>query len=257
MGSEARPSMSTRVLAITLFCFLLSSLDCPAHGFEARVMKEAAGIPPQTLIPPCPLAANSNGTCANLRWYNACSGYIWIYSGLGGQGVGVRFGGPEDPCVWPGNTVKRAITYFRNTVPNYAQTVDVYLDADTNSDGCPDRVLASDIGLDPGLRWNCSNFNVAIPSDAASLIVRTVDPAAGCGAAGAPNFVTDGPYSESCAPVGAPRSFYYGINGTACIPWREINATDRDDNFLYWLIIDGTPNPVEPTTWGNIKSTYR
>jgi hypothetical protein len=189
---------------------------------------------------PCPLQGNTNGSAANLRWYNVCSGYIWIFVGLAqGDAVGVRFGGPEQPAVNATNIVKRTITYFRNVIPSYDATVDVHVDVDANSDGCPDSPYLSDLDIDPGLRWNCSEFNAPIPVGAASLIVRTqLDSADG------PSFATDGPYADACEPFGASRSFYYPANSSDCIAWD--GPTARSDNFLYWLIVDGDPAPPVP-----------
>ncbi len=156
------------------------------------------------------------------------------------------------PCVFPGNTVKRTVTYFRNVIPNYAQTVDVFLDRDNNGDGCPDGVIAQDLNLDPGLRWNCSNFGVTIPAGVTRVIVRsTLD------GEKAPSWATDGPFTQVCDPNGNDHSYYYPSTG-ACIAWRNISPTGRGDNFLTHLIIDGTPpTPTKSVSWGEIKGLYR
>lgn len=212
-------------------------------------LSERKGEAGAGLATPCPLTS-TDGSCANYRWYNLCSGYLWIYGDWAcGEAVGVQFGGPEQPCVAPGNVVKRAITYYRNVRAGYG-TVDVHIDADDNGDGCPDATLASDLDLDPGLRWNCSEFNVCIPSG--FVIIRThLD------GGGEPTLATDGPFSEACDPIGVPRSFYYGINGSACIPWQ--GPTSRYDNFLCWLIVDSgdCSTSTESTSWGRLKGLYR
>lgn len=59
------------------------------------------------------------------------------------------------------------------------------------------------------------------------------------------------PYTIVCDPVGTPRSFYYGTDQhPVCLPWINFSPTGRNDIFLYYLIIDGTPNPspFEATT---------
>jgi hypothetical protein len=58
-----------------------------------------------------------------------------------------------------------------------------------------------------------------------------------------------------CDPLGAPRSFYYGINGNACVPW--VGPTGRRDNFLTWLVVDSGTTATEQTSWGQIKGLYR
>ncbi len=240
------------------------------------VHREASAISPPVLVKegsggadagatPCNLPSNRNGDCANYRWYNVCSGYIWIYSMQENEAMGILFGGPEQPCVAPGNVVKRAITYYRNVYSYCYTNVNVYLDRDDQGDGCPDGVLASDLNFDPGERWNCSNFNVTIPAGVSHLIVRqsrTTDPGYcgcqwgyPCPPPGENAFATDGPYTQSCDPVGIPRTFYYGVNMSACVPL--IGPTGRHDNVLTWLIVDGGPTATQTTSWGSIKGLYR
>jgi hypothetical protein len=211
-------------------------------------MRESAG---PTVAPGqqgCPLEPNLTGDCGNLRYYNLCSGYIWIYAS-GQYHVGVRF---DAACISSGNSVERAITYFRNVVPGYSQTVGVFLDVDAGNDGCPDYVLDGDAALDPGLRWNCTSFSgLCVPGGVGALIVRTVQ-----NGGTAPNFATDGPFSGECDPQGAPHSYFYGFDGSICEPW--VGPTQRADNFLYWLVIDaGCITSSEGTSWGAIKGLYR
>lgn len=202
----------------------------------------------------CGLPSSTNGSAANYRWYNVCSGYIWIWaSWCQGEGVGVLFGGPAQPEVRGENTVKRAITYFRNVYPNYGENIDIHIDTDPEGDGCPNALLASELNLQPGLRWNCSEFNTMIPCGVDYVVLRTVH-----SGGYTPTFPTDGPFSDQCAPDSPARSFYYGINGESCVPWRGPGG--RSDNFLYWLIVDsGQPcvNSVESTSWGRIKGLFR
>jgi hypothetical protein len=240
-------------------CLLaLVTLTSAAHAFEPPIaIKEQDGALPPGLGAPCALAASTDGTCANYRWYNLCAGYLWIYSfGAPSEAVGTRFGGPEQPCVDPCRRAKRMITYWRNIAPNYDQTVDIYLDDDPGLDGCPDITLASDLNLDPGLRWNCSEAGVCFASRGA--IVRLVHD----GGSAPGGLSTDGPRTQDCDPLGTPRSYYYGIGTTACLPW--VGPTGRADNFLTWLIVDSgpacadcPPTATERTSWGGVKGLYR
>jgi len=223
----------------------------PTAAFEAFRMKESDPADGSAAGAPCALTPNLTGDCANLRYYNVCSGYIWIYSlGQLDEGWGVRF---DDACVTAGNSIDRAITYWRNVIPNYSQTVDVHVDVDVENDGCPDYVLASDLDLDPGLRWNCSDFGpLCIPGDAQAIIVRALMN----GGAAPSGPITDGPFNQECEPLGSPHSYYYGIGGSGCMPWPERNG--RQDNLLYWLIVDsGCLTSTEPTSWGKLKSLYQ
>jgi hypothetical protein len=227
----------------------------PALAFEPILLKESAGAN-ANIGAPCPLAGNTDGTAANYRWFNLCAGYIWIYTmGLPGEGAGVLFGGDEQPEVRGGNDVKRAITYWRNTVAGYGRTVDIFVNADDEGDGCPDTELASDLNLDAGLRWNCSEFNVDIPCETNYLIVR----AQSDGRGGLPTFATDGPFAGECDANPVQRSYYYGINASTCLAWP--GKTDAADNFLYWLIVDAgepcVPNATDSRSWGAIKGLFR
>jgi hypothetical protein len=223
-----------------------------AEAFEARAVRESDGA---RAMSGCALSINTNGTAANYRWYNLCSGYIWIgTSFVNREGAGVLFGGSEQPEVNDTNRMKRVITYWRNVVPGYNQTIDIFVDLDNEGDGCPDLSWQSDLALDPSLRWNCSDFGVPIPSGHEYVIVRFQ-----FGSGAAPTFVTDGAYSAGCDPEGTPRSFYYGINGSACVPW--IGPTGRADNFLHWLVLDvdqpPPPNVVQRDSWGAVKKLFR
>ncbi|MFN0151440.1 MAG: hypothetical protein ACKVU1_12120 [bacterium] len=200
--------MILRILVAATLALLVASLPATTHGLEPYAIKE--GSNPNLSSGPCALAGNTNGTAANYRWYNACSGYIWIFAGLEeGESNGVLYGGPFQPAVNDGNTVRRAITYWRNVAPGYGQTVDIFLDSDTDGDGCPDAVLASDFNLDPGLRWNCSEFNAPIPTGVTHVVVRTVHHGGA-----SPAWATDGPFAETCNPNPIQRSYYYGVDGS-------------------------------------------
>ncbi|MFN0152535.1 MAG: hypothetical protein ACKVU1_17675 [bacterium] len=223
----------------------------PACALEARLMKESFGA---TLgSNSCPISTSTDGIAANYRWYNVCSGYIWIYStGPIGMSLGVLFGGPEQPEVNDSNVVKRVVTYFRNAVPGYTdEGWDVLVDQDAEGDGCPDVSWLSDLEFVPALRWNCSEFNAQIPQGTNYLVVRTrlADGAH-------PTFATDGPFSSECAPDSPSRSFIYDYGVIECAPW--IGPAGDPDNFLYWLILDRpAPNAVAPSTWGAIKGLFR
>ncbi len=219
-------------------------------------MHESDGADPPAGAPAsCPLYLNRNGTCANYKWFNLCSGYIWTYSGWeAGEGIGVAFGGPSQPCVTPewGCRVKRGIFYFRNIIPQYGQTVDLYLDADCNNDGCREGNLAASLNVDPGLRWNCIDFGACVPCK--GLILRQVHDGGV-----APSFVTDGPHEAVCDPIHPPtHSYYYGINGSTCVPWVGQPGTPPDD-FLTWLIVNQWEcfGPTNQTSWGAIKGKFQ
>ncbi len=250
-------AVAVRRVVLLVVATVLGSAAPSAALPQGYLLKEDRGLSSAPAGPCGPVSAMRNGTCANYRWYNVCSGYIWIYPLEHGEGVGVQFGGPQQPCVAPGNKVKRAITYWRNVIPNYYATVNIYLDRDANGDGCPDGVIASNLYMDPGLRWNCSNFNVTIPAGVSYVIVRQVESTGDEPPSGRRenSAATDGPFTSICDPVAVGRSFYYGINGSACIPW--VGPTGRSDNFLTHLIVDSGPTSVEGASWGQVKSLYR
>jgi hypothetical protein len=250
--------MKKNLLASFVAVLALLAMALPAFAVEAFMMRESDNPDSPAGAPlPCPLAASLNGTCANYKWYNACANYIWIFSAWSAnEGVGVKFGKSELPCVTCDHRVKRGIFYFRNIVPAYGQFVDLYLDADCNQDGCPEGVLGSALNQDPGLRWNCAEFNACIPCD--GVILRQVHHGGV-----APTFATDGPFKAACDPNHPPtHSYYYGQNSSTCVPWVGVPATDPDDFFM-WLVVDNDtscpdcPTSTEPTSWGNIKGLYQ
>ncbi|MFN0150543.1 MAG: hypothetical protein ACKVU1_07520 [bacterium] len=260
--------MSPRSDLATLIVLVASliAIDVVSEAAPSRTLIRESAEPLRTPAQqptsgPCQLVPNTNGSAANYRWYNTCSGYIWIYHDMGDEAVGVLFGGSEQPEVAGGNVVKRAITYFRDT--GYGYTVDVYLDVDNEGDGCPDYTLASDLSLNPGLRWNCSNFNIEIPCEVECVLLR-IKPNPGNGQPGdiyygIPSLATDGGRPVGC-PFEAPnKSFYYGVDMETCVPW--IGPDGSFDNFLCWLVVDSSepcpPNATAAGSWGAIKGLYR
>lgn len=237
-----RKSYSITVVAGLLALAIAGS----AFAVEPFAIREADGV--GSGPPPCDLST-LDGDCANYSNFNLCAGYIWIFSGwVAGEGVGTRFGSDlGQACVAAGNVAVRSVTYFRNVVPLYNQTVDIYLDDDANWDGCPDANLASDLDLDPGLRWNCSEFNTALASGGA--IVRQLHDGGS-----APTFSTEGPFTQTCDPVGQLRSYYYGVNGSQCLGW--VGPTGRFDNWLTFLVINAS-TATENTSWGAVKGLYQ
>ncbi len=250
-----------RILAGSVLAVLV--LAAPACGIELiGAIRETggdspAGAPTPCSLPPRPWVPGSgvlDGNCGNYRWFNVCSGYIWIFSvGPPDDSFGTLFKSADGlACVAPGNTVKRVVTYHRNVVPNYNQTIGLFLHSDPDEDGCPPfNTLAQNLNLDPALRWNCSNFGTVIPAGVNALVVRFTN-ARGY----APTFVTDGPFTYNCDPNGNDHSFYYPSIG-GCIPWRLLSPTGRGDNFLSWLIVDSATDTTEPTSWGKIKGLFR
>jgi hypothetical protein len=223
-----------------------------AFALEPTAIRESLGDAPGGAPPPCLLPINTNGSAANLSWYNVCSGYIWIFSAFSAnEQVGTHF---PDAAVNDGNDIKRTITYFRNVVPSYNQTVDIYVDLDNNQDGCPEANILSDLNLDPGLRWNCSEFAADIPCQTSGLVVRISHDGGA-----APTIATDGARQDRCVGPSNPNSWYYGIGGTVCLGW--VGPDGTRDNFLTWLILDDEDpcpgNANESKSWGNIKGLYK
>lgn len=256
-----------RSLLVTVVVALgLLSVALPALALDAVLMKESQGDAPAGGPLPCVATTNINGNCANYRWYNFCSGYIWVYSGAAvpwqnGDEVGESFKKSDGlPCINGGATsVKRTIVYVRNTVPNYSQFIDVLLNDDSDNDGCAENgepILASHIALDPAERWNCSNFGAPIPVGTTSLIV-SMRHYGGTG----PHFATDGaqgggPGHLTQCPLPVPHSFYYGVGRSVCLGW--VGPLNTYDNWPIWLVIDGSPQTAtENTSWGKIKGLYQ
>ncbi len=244
--SASSPRLSAVLALATLLIATHSvALEAPIRVRESDDLQ--SGIATGCLRLP-----NLDGTCANYRWYNLCSNYVWIFQTGRGESAGVLFGGLDQPCVTPGNRVKRVITYFRNAFPSYGDwTATISLHKDNEGDGCPDALLASTV-IVPYLRWNCSELNVTIPAATSYLIVKQQKDN---GPGNVNQFATDGPYNEQCDPFPTPHSFNYGANSSQCEPWPQVNK--RDVNLLTWLIIDSGATSTEGTSWGRIKGMYR
>jgi len=242
----------TAVAALLALCTAVG-----AFAIEPYALRESANPPGGAPGVSCPLSTSTNGSAANYKWYNLCAGYIWIYTAWGaGDAVGTQFGGVDQPQVNGDNDVKRTITYFRNVVPAYNQTVDVFVDVDANLDGCidnPGSPLLSDLNLDPGLRWNCSDFNANIPCDVNGLIVRLQHDGGA-----APTFATDGARQERCPYTAPQKSWYYGVNGSTCL--QLVGPDGSFDNWVLWLVLDTSEpciNATESKSWGEVKGLYR
>jgi hypothetical protein len=250
-----RPTQARAILCLALW-------GAPsAHAVTPFLLKEALGDSPGGAPVPCVATANINGNCANYRWYNFCSGYIWIYAfAEPGAEIGQSFKESEGlSCIHQLRFVKRTITYFRNTVPNYGQTVDIRVNRDSDADGCvedSEPIIAQHVNLDPALRWNCSNFGDELPAGTTALIVSAV-----LNGTMAPSIATDGgiapgpPHQTQC-PLPVPHTFYYGVGRTACVPF--VGPLGNFDNWPVWLVMD-VPiiDAIETTTWGRIKGLYQ
>lgn len=251
--------MKKSYMVTVVACVLALCMAASAFAIEPFAMKESKEAPGGASGVPCILNGNTNGSAANYRWYNLCSGYIWLFSGwTNGDEMGVLFGGPTNTAVSGDNDIKRTITYFRNVVPAYNQTVDVFVDV-ANSGGTPLANIVADYNLDPGMRWNCSTFNASIPCGTDYVVVRGRHDGGA-----APTMVTDGP-REACNTDQFARSYYYGTNAIGdglpvaqTLLW--IGPLGTPDNWLYWLILDTSDpcvNAVENTSWGSVKGLYR
>lgn len=241
----------TAIAGLLALCVVSGAL-----ALEPTLLRESLNNEPGGAGAPCALLVSTNGSAANLRWYNVCSGYIWIFSAFAAnEQVGTHFDNVE---VNDANDIKRTITYFRNVVPNYSQTVDIFVDIDNNKDGCLDGdpllPLLSDFNLDPGLRWNCSDFAADIPCLTNGLIVRISHDGGA-----APTIATDGARQDRCLGPSTAHSWYYGPGASVCLGW--IGPDGSRDNFLTWLILDTEvecpPSATESKSWGNIKGLYK
>ncbi len=237
-------------------CTVVLALAHAAHAFQGPETVNAGAAGSASPLTGCSLASNTNGTCANYRWYDVCSGYLWSYAFSTNEAIGVQFGGPEQPCVAPGNVIQRVIAYY-NVVPSGYPSVTVAIDRDDDADGCPEARLRTRAFVEPAQGWNCFEFDLTIPGGVSHLLVREVQKADPFHV----RFVTASGHGACAAPT---RSFYYGPDGTSCEPWTGPGG--RPEEFLTWLVIDsGTPtgiaapgDPVEAaTTWGHIKGLFR
>lgn len=202
-------------------------------------------------------AWNAGATCT-LQYYNICTGWIWIFSGLGGRD---RIGVCYDTCCEGSATLLSSWMYVSSGSPTgYGFTGTISVSA-VDANCCPAGLPLATQAFLPVTGWNPHIWSAQVP--ASFLIQAEFGPSYGnpvgivadhpAAAAGGP------PACGTCYPTTrGNHSYYYGIGGQdeLCPPRVMWNDGVCDVQFL-WDCDLICPVSVEPRSWGSIKSLYR
>ncbi len=238
--------MRTRHLAAVVLAASLV-LSCPAHALERTAARLDADR-----------ADNWNaGATITLRYYNACTGWIWILSGFAASDqFGVWFEGAF--CPWPPEVSASWHYVYTGPPSGYGFTGSIALSA-ADANACPVGVPIETQPFLPVTGWNVHAW-VGSPMPDDFLIHVTLGAGNGTPLAMAtdhPAPVGGGPAAcGTCYPTSrVNHSFYYGPGG-AC-PGSVFFNDGTCDAQLLWDCDLVCYKAVEPQSWGSIKSLYR
>lgn len=200
------------------------------------------------------------GTCS-VKYYNFCTGWLWVWSGWGaGDVLGACF----DTCC-PTSEATTLVTswhYIFSPGPSgYGFTGTIQVNAAT-TDCCPTGApIAQQVWLPAASGWNAYQWaSVVVPP---KFIISTTWPGpTNNPTATATDHPAAGPTGPQacgyCYPLNrATHTFYYGPNGTYC-PGAGLNDGICNAE-LVWDVELYCTNviSVEESSWGSIKNLYR
>jgi hypothetical protein len=230
---------------------LAASLVCATSALALE--KTAARLTDDTR----PDGWNAGSSCS-VRYYNTCTGWVWIWSGWGpGDTIGACF---ENCCAPDGGVLATSWAYVWTAAPSgygFTGTIAVST-ADANC--CPDTQLGSQTFL-PISGWN--SYAWGLNTGAGSFVVSVTHGAtSGNPLAYASDHPLAGPTGPaacgSCFPTTrVEHSFYYGVGGSLC-PGSSLNdGSDCGAEWLWDAELTCIPISVEESSFGQIKNLYR
>lgn len=197
----------------------------------------------------------SAGATTTIRYYNICTGWVWIIRGVESSArVGVEVEAPA-----PGVLVESWHYVWSGIPPGWGYTGQIAVNV-VDASGCPaGSPLASQAFL-PLTGWNRYSWNVVTPTRfslnlttsplAGSPLELTTDHPGPAG--GLP------PACGTCYPVTrVSRSFRFGSGPSPLCPPDPFFFDGVCDAELLWDVTMQFPVTVEPTTWGQVKALYR
>ncbi|MFH1679165.1 MAG: hypothetical protein ABIH26_00820 [Candidatus Eisenbacteria bacterium] len=207
----------------------------------------------------------ATGTCS-IVYYNICSGWYWRYSPfrgderIAGDHAGVVFDLPNDCAKEPGAECVHLgfWWYWRYTTPGWGYTLSYYLwpvDEDFCMVGEP---IGSLLCQDPTERWN--HYPGLGTTNADMVAVISVFDKGGL-----PHWCLDNNYRNSQAPIacdGWPgplgvHSVYWGNYDTMYCPPYFFADPVGPIQFIMDATFSCEGTPIEPASWGTIKSLFR
>jgi hypothetical protein len=197
------------------------------------------------------------GTTCSVRYYNTCTGWVWIWSGFGPSD---RFGVCFDNCCAPnGGILTASWTYVWTAAPpgyGFTGTIAVS-NADANC--CPAGTLDSQTYL-PISGWNSYLWNSSV--GARFVVSVTHGPASGSPTAYPSDHPLAGPTGPaacgSCFPdTRVEHSFFYGTAGSPLCPGSTLNDGSLCGAEWLWDAEVACIVSVEESSFGQIKNLYR
>ena len=196
------------------------------------------------------------GTTCSVRYYNRCTGWVWIWSGWDPHDrIGVCF---DNCCAPNGGIVASSWTYVWTAVEcgwGFTGTIAV---SNADANGCPGTPLASQTFC-PISGWNQHVWNV----NAGSKFVVSVTHGSASGSPLA--YPSDHPAAGPTGPAAcgfcypttrANHSYYYGTSDSPLCPGSSLNDGTCAAQWMWYALVSCTVS-VEESSFGAIKNLYR
>jgi hypothetical protein len=198
----------------------------------------------------------SSGTTCSIRYYNTCTGWVWVWSGWGPNDViGMCF---DNCCVPGGGVLASSWTYVWTAAPSGYGFTGTIAVSTANGNCCPASELASQTFL-PISGWNQYVWNTAVGN---SFVVSVTHGAtSGNPLAYASDHPAAGPTGPAACGACFPttrtnHSYYYGTSGSPLCPGSSLNDGVCGAQWLWDASVSCTVS-VEESSFGQIKNLYR
>ncbi len=202
------------------------------------------------------------GSSCSLSYFNACTGWIWIWDDWDFTDV---IGMVIDPECGDGSyqTLVSTTLYAWTGAPSYGygDTGTIFL-AHVDDDGCPIDILAAQPFL-PASGPNVTLWNLPLTGPTAVLFENPAAPGSGSGVS---TWGTDRPAAGPTGPQACgycypsdrtTHSFYYGPASSPLCPPQPLNDGVCDAEWLLWSAQLSSPVSVAASSWGAVKALYR
>jgi hypothetical protein len=201
-------------------------------------------------------------TACSIRYYNTCTGWVWVWSGFAPED---RVGVNVQTCCPPGTAtgVVSAEIFVATSAPSgygFTGTIDLWA-ADEN--GCPTGPSLASQPMLPTELWSVPDFSSSpVPVPDNFVITYTFGPGPLADPTG---LGTDHPAAGPTGPAACGtcfpnsrtiHSFSYGNASTPACPGSVFNDGICDAE-LMWEINLVCTTSVEQNSWGQIKGLYR
>lgn len=200
----------------------------------------------------------TRGNTCTVAYYNVCTGWIWTWTNWApGDRVGVTF--PTHCAGESGSLVANWIYVPQGAPPGYGFTgsIDVYA---TDASGCPVGSPRASQPFLPVTGWNAFGWYLYDVGRFAVAVELGPAPGSPVGlASDHPAVSPNGPAAcGTCYPVTrVTRSFHWGQAASPLCPGSPLFDGFCNAELLLDVSLVGGVFPVEPASWGRLKSLYR